>query len=88
VNPQPQCVQVGGSHHPKTANVFLGLRYGQSMMSTFPVGCNRSDLALLAGRRPPTKTLTPAAFISSLSASFSRPIASSDETAAPLFSVR
>jgi ankyrin repeat protein len=41
-------------------------RYGPSVMSTLPPGCARSDFALFTGCRPPTKTLIPAAIISSL----------------------
>jgi hypothetical protein len=33
--------------------------YGPSVMMTLPSGCARSDFALLAGCRPPTKILTP-----------------------------
>ena len=33
-------------------------RYGPSVMSTLPSGCARSDFALRAGVRPPTKILT------------------------------
>jgi hypothetical protein len=51
-------------------------RYGPSVMRTSPSGCARSDLALRAGERPPTKILTPAATIPSLSTSISRDIAS------------
>src|SRR5262249_52550237 len=51
--------------------------YGPSVTSTLPAGCARSHLALLAEERPPTKILTPTAFISSLSTSISWDIASS-----------
>jgi hypothetical protein len=50
--------------------------YGPSVTSTLPLGCARSDLALLAAERPPAKILTPAASISSLSAWISGEIAS------------
>src|SRR5208337_1553990 len=52
-------------------------RYGPSVMSTLPPGFAGSDFALRAEDRPPTKILTPAATISSLSASISRDIDSS-----------
>src|SRR6266852_3199264 len=51
-------------------------RYGPSVTSTLPSGCARSDFALLAAERPPTKTTTPAAAISLLSTSISRAVAS------------
>src|ERR1700733_7100263 len=50
--------------------------YGPSVASTLPLGCARSDLAPLAGERPATKTLAPAATISRLSAWLSSIIAS------------
>src|SRR5580704_6345243 len=60
----------------KPPTCSLVSRYGPSVMSTLPLGCARRDLALLSPERPPAKTLTPAASISSLSTSISRAIAS------------
>lgn len=77
--PCQRLVQIGGFQHPQTAHALLGLQVrpvGDLHLTT----CARNDLALLAGCRPPTKILTPAAFISSLSASISRHIASSSTT--------
>src|SRR3984885_15550989 len=50
--------------------------YGPSLTSSVPSDWVRSDLALLAEERPPTKILAPAATMSSLSTSISRCIAS------------
>ena len=66
------------THNPPTCSMVS--RYGPSVTSTVPFALARSDFALLAGCKPPTKTLTPATFISALSASISRDIASSSAT--------
>src|SRR5271157_31998 len=60
--------RLAASSTQKPPMCSLVSRYGPSVMSTLPSGCARSDLALLAGERPATKILTPAATISSLSA--------------------
>src|SRR5438046_2344136 len=56
----------------KPPTCSLVSRYGPSVTSTLPLGCARSDFALLAPARPPANILTPAASISSLSTSISR----------------
>jgi hypothetical protein len=75
--PPRQClVQVSGFQHPKTAYVLLGLEVRPVGDEHLAIGLRPRDLALLAAERPPTKTLTPAATISRLSAEMSRDIAS------------
>jgi hypothetical protein len=53
--------RLAASSTQKPPMCSLVSRYGPSVMRTVPPGCARSDLALLAGERPPTKILTPAA---------------------------
>ena len=60
----------------KPSKCSLASVYGPSVTSSSPLGWTRTDLALLAEESPPTKILTPAATISSLSTSMSRFIAS------------
>jgi hypothetical protein len=59
--------RLAASSTQKPPMCSLVSRYGPSVIRTLPSGCTRSDLALLAAERPPTKILTPAATISSLS---------------------
>jgi len=72
--PSQRLVHVSGFQDPKNAGVLLGLQLCPLVTSTFPPDCTRTDLALVAARRPPTKILTRAAIISSLSTSISIPI--------------
>src|SRR5262249_54428497 len=52
-------------------------RYGPSVTSTLSSGFARRDFAFLAGPRPPTKVLMPAAIISSLRVDMLRTVARS-----------
>ena len=75
--PPRQClIQVSAFQHPKTAYVLLGLQVRPVGDEHLAIGLRPQRLRLLAGVRPPTKILTPAAAISSLSTSISRTIAS------------
>jgi hypothetical protein len=75
--PRQRLVQVSGFQHPKTAHGLLGLQVRPVGDEHPTIGPRPQRPRAACGCRPPTKILTPAAFISSLRASISRDIASS-----------